>query len=156
MERLLIGCNDGHVMTLVDAEQDDASGADITGYAKTAPQAMAGDLLTTITGLMVTASNPYATEDDQVFNVELFIGKRPTAHQSGRMNFDQGQENFTTVGGLTPVFGASTFFAGKELLTKRLNVKVGARGHLFQVKVSATGRWTLREISAEFMPKGRR
>lgn len=166
-ERILIGTNEGHIMTLADADVDDGyvvgelDTSRIQGYATTAPITLAGDYSVSVNALMITACNPYPPEDEaRALSVSLLLNKRPTAWQTGNPPLDQGQDNFADEAGLGlsgngPVFGTAIFSA-RELVTKRLNAKLGSNCHYFQVKFQGSGKWALRSLSVEYTPKARR
>ena len=142
-ERLLFGSEDGHVMVLHDAPTDDGSAID--SRAKCVPLDVAKDRAAALVGMMVTARSLGQAE---TIRLRAFIEDRGAAMREANLSFDANQ---AALGDSLP------FTLGDDrYLTRRFNLPVNAKGHVFQYEIGGTSRWRLRRAELLGRSLGRR
>jgi hypothetical protein len=144
-ERVLFGTNDGHVQILKEGTTDDSE--TITGTIRSAPLSAFGEREASYIGLLASASD---LGHEGAVTVNSYIDKKDTAVLSKSLAVDARQATYGS-----GVFNTASF-ADDRFMEKRINQPFKARGHKFQVEVSGTAKWKLRDITLLARPLERR
>ena len=156
-ERILIGTDDGFVMTMLNAATDD--GDSISAYAKSSAQAPLGfGQEMALTRMLLTMKSLGAT---RTLDVALYTNKSGSAWQDADLTIDRGESLFGTATFPTPPVAdpapaGTAAFADEGYKTVPLNCPAGTRAHQFQVKIGGTARWRYRSGEIAMRPLSRR
>ena len=133
-ERLLIGTDDGHVMTTTSAATDD--GKTITSYAKSVPMNMFGHKEAAYTKIQTVLGNSATSPE-----FKFFVDQRGTPENTITLNTDEGLNklgSFVLDNTSTGVLADSRF--------STINNSVSAKGKDFQVQIGGSSQWRLRRM----------
>lgn len=153
-ERLLVGTDDGHVLTMIPGATDD--GETIDAYALTPPLAPFGDLRADFQRVVVELG---ALGPNQSVTVETRVNQRDEAAQEAvadpvslgtyLADRDAPTASDPEFGDRSAPAATDPVLAGHESGVETLNLRIGTAGHVFQAKVSGSATWSLRGATVE-------
>jgi len=133
-ERLLIGTDDGHVMTLSDSATDD--GKAITSYARSVPMNIFGHKEAAYTKIQTVIGNGANNPE-----LKFFVDKRDTPERTISLNADEG---LNKLGSLVLDNSTTGVLADNRFAT--VNSSIQAKGKDFQVQIGGSNPWRLRRM----------
>ena len=133
-ERLLIGTNDGHVMTLTKADTDD--GKSITSYARSVPLNVFGHKEAAYTKVQSVVGNTVNSPE-----LKFFVDKRDVPEKTIQLNADAS----LNVLGSFVLGNASTGTLADDRF-ETINNSLQAKGKDFQVQIGGSSPWRLRRM----------
>ena len=133
-ERLLIGTDDGHVMTLSDSATDD--GKAITSYARSVPMNIFGHKEAAYTKIQTVIGNGANNPE-----LKFFVDKRDTPERTISLDADEGLNKLGSL-----VLGNTTTGTLADNRFATVNSSIQAKGKDFQVQIGGSNPWRLRRM----------
>ncbi|HYE57403.1 MAG TPA: hypothetical protein VD948_02810 [Rhodothermales bacterium] len=129
-ELLLVGTEDGHVMTMGDFPDDD--GKTITGYARSRPFRPYKSFDASFSRLVLEAAELGATE---TMTVRAYLDGSESTALNADITLDDGAAVYGT-----GVFGTATYAEERDDKVP-INFANGTRGHEIQIELRGSSRW---------------
>lgn len=145
-ERILVGTNDGHVMTLLDSPTDE--GSTITGTARTVPQRLFSSREASLIGTNLNGRNI----GTGTLTFRTFVDKRDIASQSKSVSINASQSVYDTA----TYDAAASLYADERHKEVRVPAPTGLRGHFAAIEIASSARFALRSVDVLAKMRGQR
>ncbi|MGH1502792.1 MAG: hypothetical protein ACRBI6_04495 [Acidimicrobiales bacterium] len=140
-ERVLFGTVDGHLAVLCEGETDD--GDAVTGTVRAAPIMPVGSATTSPQSVMVTA---YETGTKSL-TVKAFMNEHDAGQTISRAMVPTYDETGLYSAAGNDLYGTAEY--GRKLVTEKFTLRHSERCESFEVELSGSSQWELRNIEDE-------